>query len=341
MESKMSTPPVSSASDRPGPLLDVRNLRMHISTYEGVVKAVDGIDLQVGPGEIVGLVGESGSGKSMTSRTIVGLLPPGGKVLDGEIAFKGRDLLTLPEPEMRAVRGGEIAFIFQNPSTYMNPVLRIGDQIAETVMLHQGLGRRAANQVAIDSLKKVGLRSPDLLCRNYPHQLSGGMLQRVMIAMALSCKPDLLIADECTTDLDVTTQLQVLELLKESVAASGSSLLLITHNLGVVAHMCARVYVMYGGRVAEVANLFDIFEHPRHPYTAGLLKSTLSADSTRSKLVSIKGSVADLIDPPPGCRFHPRCPEAIDACRRREPAMIRISEDQRAACLLCEQDVTA
>ena len=332
----MSTPPVPSGSHRPQTLLDVRNLRMHISTYEGVVKAVDGVDLQIGQGEIVGLVGESGSGKSMTSRTVVRLLPPGGRVLDGEIVFKGRDLLTLPEREMRRVRGGEISFIFQNPSTYLNPVLKIGHQIAETVMLHQGLGRRAAKQVAVDSLREVGLRAPDVLCKNYPHQLSGGMLQRVMIAMALSCKPDLLIADECTTDLDVTTQLQILEVLKTSVNAFGSSLLLITHNLGVVAYMCTRVYVMYAGKVAEVGNTFDLFERPRHPYTVGLLKSTLSADSTQSKLVSIKGSVADLINPPPGCRFHTRCPDAMDKCRRQGPPMIRISEVQRAACCLYE-----
>jgi peptide/nickel transport system ATP-binding protein/oligopeptide transport system ATP-binding protein len=336
MESNMSTPPVSSASGRPGPLLDVRNLHMHISTYEGVVKAVDGIDLQIGPGEIVGLVGESGSGKSMTSRTVAGLLPPGGRVLDGEVAFKGRDLLTLPEREMRAIRGGEIAYIFQNPSTYMNPVLKIGDQIAETIMLHQDLSRRVAWQAAVESLRKVGLRAPDVICKNYPHQLSGGMLQRVMIAMALSCKPDLLIADECTTDLDVTTQLQILELLKDSVAASGSSLLLITHNLGVVAHMCARVYVMYGGKIAESAGLFDIFEQPRHPYTAGLLKSMLNADSTQSTLVSIKGSVADLINPPSGCRFHPRCPDVMDKCHRNKPPMIQTGDVQRVACHLYE-----
>lgn len=334
MVNTVNTPPETGGASNRETLLEVRNLRMHISTYEGVVKAVDGVDLQIGKGEIVGLVGESGSGKSMTSRTVVGLLPPGGQVLDGEINFKGRDLLALSETEMRAVRGGEIAFIFQNPSTYLNPVLKIGDQIAETVMLHQGVNRRAAKEIAVNSLKDVGLRSPEMLSKSYPHQLSGGMQQRVMIAMALSCKPDLLIADECTTDLDVTTQLQILELLKASVAAVGSSLLLITHNLGVIAHMCARVYVMYGGKVAEGAELFDLFENPKHPYTSGLLKSTLSADATHSELVSIEGSVADLMNPPPGCRFHPRCPDVLDVCRRLEPPMIEMGRRQRAACHL-------
>jgi oligopeptide/dipeptide ABC transporter ATP-binding protein len=341
MVSFMSTPKYPEDIKGGEALLSVRNLRMHISTHEGVVKAVDGVNLQIGRGEIVGLVGESGSGKSMTSRTVVDLLPPGGQVLDGEIEFKGRNLLELPEYEMRKVRGGEIAFIFQNPTTYLNPVLKIGDQIAEAVVLHQSLDLQAARKVAIQCLKEVGLRSPELLVSNYPHQLSGGMLQRVMIALALSCKPDLLIADECTTDLDVTTQLQILELLKASVAASGSSLLLITHNLGVIAHMCERVYVMYGGKVVESAGLFDLFENPKHPYTRGLLKSTLSADSTSSELISIKGSVADLINPPTGCRFHPRCDEVMDICKHQEPPTTQITGSQYAACHLYGSEKTS
>lgn len=331
--------PSSTAGSAPRPrLLEVQQLRMHISTYEGIVKAVDGVDLHVDEGEIVGLVGESGSGKSMTSRTLLNLLPPGGKVLEGKILFKGQDLLQLPERDMRAVRGSEIAFIFQNPSTYLNPVMRIGDQIAESVTLHQRVNRRDAKRIVVEALREVGLRAPELLYDNYPHQLSGGMLQRVMIALALSCKPDLLIGDECTTDLDVTTQLQILQVLKQSIEATRSSLLLITHNLGVVAYMCSRVYVMYAGRVAEVANLLDLFEHPRHPYTVGLLKSTLHSEVTQSELVSIRGTVADLMNPPPGCRFHPRCPESMERCRREQPPTASVGKEHLAACWLCERE---
>lgn len=322
----------------PEPLLEIRGLRMHITTADGIVQAVDGVDLSIGTGEIVGLVGESGSGKSMTSRTVVGLLPPGGAVLEGQILFKGRDLLRLRDPEMRRIRGAEISFIFQNPSTFLNPVLRIGDQIAETVKLHQGVRRAKARQLAVEALRDVGLRSPEQLCEAYPHQLSGGMLQRVMIAMALSCEPALLIADECTTELDVTTQLQILELLRHAAEAKGCALLLITHNLGVVAHMCERVYVMYAGRVAEAAGVMEAFDTPRHPYTEGLLRATLSAEAAEASFASISGSVPDLVAPPHGCRFHPRCGKAMDRCRIEVPAARSVGAGQRVACFLYEGD---
>jgi len=315
-------------------LLRVRRLAMHIVRGTEVVHAVDGVDLDVGRRQIVGLVGESGSGKTMTCRTIMGLLPQGGTVSQGQILFKGRDLLQLPKDEIRDIQGREIGIIFQNPSSFLNPVMRIGEQIVESVMLHQGKTRREAKQHVIEALLKLGLPRAKAVFDYYPHQLSGGMRQRVMIAMAMACQPDLLIGDECTTELDVTTQLQILELLKESVVAAGSSLLLITHNLGVVAYMCDTVYVMYAGQVVEAANVFDLFDDPKHPYTVGLLKSTLSIEGGNAELVSIKGSVADLTDPPAGCRFHPRCPRAMEQCKTTMPGTLTVGAQHTVSCFL-------
>ena len=255
-------------------LLKIENLKMHINTYDGVVKAVDGVDLEVKTGEIVGIVGESGSGKSLTSRTILKLLPEGGKIISGKVKFQDQDLLSLSEQDLRKIRGSKISFIFQNPSTFLNPVLKVGDQIAENIILHQNKKKNEVNEIVINSLNDVGLRNPDKIINCYPHQLSGGMQQRVMIAMAISCKPDLIIADECTTALDVTTQLQILNLLKEISSKIKTAILLITHNLAVVAYLCSRVYVMYGGKTIENAESRMLFSNPQKTYTKNLLNSS-------------------------------------------------------------------
>ena len=255
-------------------LLKIENLKMHINTYDGVVKAVDGVDLEVKTGQIVGIVGESGSGKSLTSRTILKLLPEGGKIISGKVKFQDQDLLSLSEQDLRKIRGSKISFIFQNPSTFLNPVLKVGDQIAENIILHQNKKKNEINEIVINSLNDVGLRNPDKIINCYPHQLSGGMQQRVMIAMAISCKPDLIIADECTTALDVTTQLQILNLLKEISSKIKTAILLITHNLAVVAYLCSRVYVMYGGKTIENAESRMLFSNPQKTYTKNLLNSS-------------------------------------------------------------------
>ena len=255
-------------------LLKIENLKMHINTYDGIVKAVDGVDLEVKTGEIVGIVGESGSGKSLTSRTILKLLPEGGKIISGKVKFQDQDLLSLSEQDLRKIRGSKISFIFQNPSTFLNPVLKVGDQIAENIILHQNKKKNEVNEIVINSLNDVGLRNPDKIINCYPHQLSGGMQQRVMIAMAISCKPDLIIADECTTALDVTTQLQILNLLKEISSKIKTAILLITHNLAVVAYLCSRVYVMYGGKTIENAERRKLFSKPQKTYTKNLLNSS-------------------------------------------------------------------
>lgn len=325
---------IVSRDEKNDPLLQIRNLAMHVARGDEVVRAVDGIDLDVGRGEIVGLVGESGSGKTMTCRSIMGLLPQGGTVLHGEIRFKARDLVQASDRDMRDIRGREIGIIFQNPSSFLNPVMRVGTQIVESVMLHHGKTRQEAKDEVIQLLLSLGLPGPAAVFDYYPHQLSGGMRQRVMIAMAVACRPDLLIGDECTTELDVTTQLQILKLLKESVLSTGSSLLLVTHNLGVVAYMCDTVYVMYAGKVVESASVYDLFDDPRHPYTVGLLKSTLSIEEGSGKPVSIKGSVADLANPPPGCRFHPRCPSAMEQCKNVMPESTAVGKRHTVSCFL-------
>jgi oligopeptide/dipeptide ABC transporter ATP-binding protein len=270
----------------------------------------------------------------MTSLSIMRLLPSGSRIVGGRVRYNGRDLLQLSETEMNEIRGKEISFVFQNPSTFLNPVLRIGDQIAESIVIHQNKPKAEAKEDVIRVLKRVGIPSPEVLYGYYPHQMSGGMRQRVMIAMALSCKPSLLIADECTTELDVTMQLQILELLKNSVSGGGFSLLLITHDLGVVAYMCKRIYVMYAGKIVESAKSQDLFANPRHPYTVGLLESTLSIEEFKERLVSIEGSVADLMNPPSGCRFHPRCPRVMDGCRESDPKPTEFGQGHVVSCLL-------
>ncbi|MBI2570591.1 MAG: ABC transporter ATP-binding protein [Candidatus Schekmanbacteria bacterium] len=318
-------------------LLDVSGLKTHFFTEDGVVKAVDGVDIHVGEAETVGLVGESGCGKSVMSLSVMRLIGPPGKIVEGRIGFAGRDLVALPERDMRKIRGNDIAMIFQEPMTSLNPVFTIGNQIAEAVRLHQGLGKREAMEVAVQSLKEVAIADPEQRVKEYPHQLSGGMRQRVMIAMALSCKPKLLIADEPTTALDVTIQAQILDLLAGLQQRFGLALLLITHDLAVVAEVCDRVAVMYAGNVVEEANVKDIFASPKHPYTQGLLRSVPRIDvgaKKKTRLATIEGTVPDPFHMPPGCRFAPRCSFAMEKCNLCVPEPRRVGPGHTVRCTL-------
>ncbi|MFT5143042.1 MAG: oligopeptide/dipeptide ABC transporter ATP-binding protein [Rhodothermales bacterium] len=302
-------------------LLHIRGLKTHFHAERGLVRAVDGVDLRVAAGETVALVGESGSGKSVTSLSIMGLVPPPGVVVEGEILFGGRDLAGLDDKTLRTVRGNEIAMIFQDPMTSLNPVLRVGAQIAEAYRLHKRVDRRAAARRAEELLELVGIADPARRAQEYPHQLSGGMRQRVMIAMALSCDPQLLIADEPTTALDVTIQAQILDLLAGLQERTGMGILFVTHDLGVVAEIADRVVVLYAGRVVEEARTRDIYRNPKMPYTAGLLASVPSVDGSVGRLKAISGAVPSPTARPPGCTFHPRCEFAIDVCGQVEPPL--------------------
>ncbi|MHB2165933.1 ABC transporter ATP-binding protein [Alsobacter sp. R-9] len=301
----------------------MRDLQTHFRTEDGVVKAVDGVSFHVGRGETVAVVGESGSGKSVTSLSIMRLIPPPGAIVGGSITFDGRDLLAMSGAEIRAVRGNEIGMIFQEPMTSLNPVKTIGDQIAEAVALHQKKDKRAAREVAVEMLDLVGIPDPRRRIDNYPHQMSGGMRQRAMIAMALCCRPKLLIADEPTTALDVTIQAQILDLMRKLQRELGMSILFITHDLGVVAEMADRVVVMYAGRVVEEGDVRDIFARPRMPYTRALMNSIPRLDRAgeRRRLESIPGTVPNLLRPPPGCAFAPRCSFASDVCTMAIPPL--------------------
>jgi peptide/nickel transport system ATP-binding protein len=309
-----------------GALLQVRGIKTTFGSDGGSVVAVDEVSFDLERGETICLVGESGSGKSVTALSIMGLLPPGGRVTDGEILFEDRNLLDLSEPEMRENRGNSLAMIFQEPMTSLNPVLTIGDQLTEAMLLHLGISRREAAQRAVELLELVGVPRAGQIVKDYPHRLSGGMRQRVMIAMALSCSPVLLIADEPTTALDVTIQAQILTLMKKLAEASRTATILITHDLGVVAEMADKVAVMYAGQVVEEADVFELFDHPRHPYTVGLMKSIphLGADDD-ARLESIPGSVPSLANMPNGCRFQDRCPSVMDRCRTERPGLLGTS----------------
>ena len=303
------------------PLLEIRDLVTEFRTEHGPVRAVDGVSFAIPPRGTLGVVGESGCGKSVTALSIMRLVAsPPGRIASGQIFYAGRDLLALPLAEMRAIRGNRIAMIFQEPMTSLNPVFTVGDQVGEAVRLHQGKSRRAARAIAIEMFELVGIPSPATRVDDYPHQLSGGMRQRVMIAMALACKPDLLIADEPTTALDVTIQAQILDLLRKLQADLGMSILLITHDLGVVAETCDEVVVMYAGRIVERAPTETLFAAPRHPYTAGLLRSLPGA--TRARLQEIPGMVPALHERPVGCKFAERCPRVEAKCRAEEPALV-------------------
>jgi peptide/nickel transport system ATP-binding protein len=318
----------------PGPeattLLEIRDLVTEFRTDQGTVRAVDGVSFEIAARETLGVVGESGCGKSVTALSIMRLIAsPPGRIAAGTIRYAGRDLLALRPAEMRAIRGNRIAMIFQEPMTSLNPVFTVGDQVGEAVRLHQHKSRREARQLAIEMFRLVGIPSPEERIDAYPHQLSGGMRQRVMIAMALACKPDLLIADEPTTALDVTIQAQILDLLRSLQRELGMSILLITHDLGVVAETCDEVVVMYAGRIVERARTEALFAAPRHHYTAGLLRSVPSYGDgaevgTRARLLEIKGMVPALTELPAGCKFEDRCPAAQPRCRTEEPALVQL-----------------
>jgi oligopeptide transport system ATP-binding protein len=317
----------------PEPLLEVHDLKTVFPTRDGIVKAVDGVSFRLDPGETLGIVGESGSGKSVTALSIMRLLQRPGKIVGGKVMYSGRDLTKVSEGEMRDIRGQEIAMIFQDPMTSLNPVFRTGWQVAEPVRLHQGMDKGRAMQVAVDMLAKVGIPSPESRARDYPHQFSGGMRQRAMIAMGLTTLPKVLIADEPTTALDVTIQAQILELLRQVNRDFGTATILITHNLGVVAGMCERVMVMYAGRIVESGPTVDVFAHPKHPYTWSLLRSIprLDADAHEA-LKPIEGLPPDLMSLPSGCAFHPRCPFKVERCSRDTPELNRVGDTQLAAC---------
>jgi len=316
------------------PLLRVKDLSTHFYTEEGVVKAVDGVSFDVEPGEILGLVGESGCGKTVSALSMLRLIPmPPGKIVSGEVFFEGEDLMKLDEEEIRHIRGNKIAMIFQEPMTSLNPVLTIGRQLTETLELHLHMDRQAAVQRAVELLEMVGLSEARTRINDYPHQFSGGMRQRVMIAMALSCNPKLLLADEPTTALDVTIQAQILELLTRLTRELGTAVIIITHNLGVVARYADRVNVMYAGKVVETANAMELYHNPRHPYTLGLLKSVPRLDQARKeKLDPIQGMPPDLIHLPGGCSFRPRCRFAVERCQVDIPPLMLVGEKHSSAC---------
>jgi peptide/nickel transport system ATP-binding protein len=319
-------------------LLDIRGLKTHFATDEGMVHAVDGVDLTVDRGETLGLVGESGCGKTVTALSILKLIPmPPGRIVAGQILWQGRDLVPLAAAEMRAIRAKEIAIVFQEPMTSLNPVYTAGEQIAEVIRLHQGLGRRAAMEKTVEMLRLVRIPNPERRIRDYPHQFSGGMRQRVMIAMALCCNPKLLIADEPTTALDVTIQAQILDLLGELKQKFGMSVILITHAMGVIAETAQRVAVMYAGKVVEEAPVRALFGAPLHPYTQGLIRSIPRIDlaaSGKARLEAIAGVVPGLVNPAPGCRFAPRCKSARPQGTERTPALREVAPGHKVACVL-------
>ncbi len=318
-------------------LLTIENLRTYFYLPEGTVKAVDDVSFEVGRAEIVGLVGESGCGKSVTALSILGLIPwPPGRIVDGRIIFQGTDLTRLPPQRLRDIRGNKISMIFQEPMTSLNPVYTLGHQIAEVYMEHQAVAKKEALDRAKDMLDKLRIPAPAKRIYEYPHNLSGGMRQRVMIAMALACKPQLILADEPTTALDVTIQAQILELTAELQHSLSTSILLITHNLGIVAEYAQRVIVMYSGKIVEEAPVIPVFEEPLHPYTVGLLNSIPKLGSKaaggKQRLSEIPGMVPSLNDLPQGCSFHPRCTRARSVCRHSEPGLVEISPGRRVAC---------
>ena len=315
-------------------LLEVKSLRTSFFTDDGEVRAVDGVSFSVEPGKLMGIVGESGSGKTASVLSIMRLLPESAKIVGGEVLFEGRDLTKLPEPEMRAIRGAKIAMIFQEPMTSLNPVFTIGNQIAEAVRLHQKTSRGEARERAIEALKMVGIADPQRRVDDYPHQLSGGMRQRVMIAMALSCNPQLLIADEPTTALDVTIQAQILDLIRDLQSRLKLAAILVTHDLGIVAEYADTVTILYAARVMEQAPCNVLFKEPLNPYTKGLLDSIPGIDGTRHhRLQAIPGTIPSALQPPSGCRFHPRCPMAIPNCAKIDPPLEEKRPNHHVACI--------
>jgi len=320
-------------------LLEVKNLKTHFFTMEGVVKAVDGVSYELNEGETLGLVGESGCGKSVSALSVMRLIPdPPGKIIDGEILLDGEDILKIDMEGMREVRGAKIAMVFQEPMTSLNPVLTVERQITETLQLHMGMSKSESQRESVNLLTRVGIPDPEIRIKQYPHQFSGGMRQRVMIAMALSCNPRLIIADEPTTALDVTIQAQILDLMKSLTTELGVALIVITHNLGVVARYADRVNIMYAGKVIERGEAREIYSNPRHPYTVGLLRSVPRLDlPRRAKLDPIEGQPPDLINLPPGCAFRERCRWAIDKCATDTPELVETSDGHLSACFRADE----
>jgi len=316
------------------PLLSIKDLKTYFFTAEGVVKAVDGVHLKIDVGEVLGLVGESGCGKSTVALSTMRLIRHPGKIVGGEIRFEGENLLDKSEGEMRKIRGGKISIIFQNPMSSMNPVFTVGSQIAEAIKLHQNAQKHEIKEKVVEILDKVGIPSPRERMKDYPHEYSGGMLQRAMTAMALSCNAKLLIADEPTTNLDVTIQAQILELMKTLRKEFDASILLIGHDFGVISELCDKVAVMYAGKLVEHADLTTIFKEAKHPYTQALLGSIPRLDVETERLRIIPGMVPRLINPPPRCRFYPRCEYAKGICSKEEPQLIEIGQDHSVACFL-------
>ena len=315
-------------------LLKVRGLKTYFDTEDGLVKAVDGIDFAVKPGEVLGIVGESGCGKSVTSMSVMRLIQTPGEIVEGEIIFNDEDLLDLPEEEMRNIRGNRIAMIFQQPTTALNPVFTVGQQIKEALKLHKGLSDSEADQRCEQLLVMVGIPDPRRRMSNYPHEMSGGMCQRVMIAMGLACDPELLIADEPTTALDVTIQAQILDLMRDLKDKINTAIIMITHDLGVVAEMADTLIVMYAGKVVESASVKALFEDPKHPYTQGLIASIPVLGVIKDELATIPGSVPSLVNLPPGCRFANRCPYRMERCDQEEPPLIKLEGNRLVRCWL-------
>ncbi len=316
-------------------LLEIKNLRVQFKTVEGLVNAVDDLSYTLHKGEKLGIVGESGSGKSVSSLGVMQLIPnPPGEIVGGEILYNGKDLVKATEREMEKIRGNEISMIFQEPMTSLNPIIKCGKQIAESLILHRGMNKKEAFAEAVNMLKAVGIANPEIRAHEYPHQMSGGMRQRVMIAMALACQPQILIADEPTTALDVTIQAQILDLIRELNQEMGTSVLFITHDLGVVSELCDTVIVMYTGRIVEKAPVRELFESPKHPYTVGLLNAIPRITKDRPPLATIVGAVPNPTDHISGCSFWPRCPHASQKCRQDMPPMMKLSAEREVRCWL-------
>ena len=316
-------------------VLEIKELKSYFYTEKGVAKAVDGVNITIPKGKIIGLVGESGCGKSMTARSIMGLLKYPGKIAGGSILFEGKDLAKLPERELRKICGNDISMIFQEPMTSLNPVLKVGRQVQETLLVHdRTIGKEEAKKRVIDMFEKVGIPEAGKCYDSYPHELSGGLRQRVMIAMAMICKPHLLIADEPTTALDVTIEAQILRLMKQLRDETGTSVLIITHNLGVVAEICDYVYVMYAGRIVEQAPTCELFDHTAHPYTKGLMASIPRIGNNPERLHTIPGVVPNLLHLPEGCTFCTRCECAVEACRKEKPVLKKVGEEHWSACAI-------
>jgi peptide/nickel transport system ATP-binding protein/oligopeptide transport system ATP-binding protein len=315
-------------------MFEIERLRTHFFTSRGVAPAVDDVTITIPPKSIVGVVGESGCGKSVTALSVLRLVSPPGRIVSGSVRLDGEELLTKSLSAMRAIRGGRISMIFQEPMTSLNPVYTVGSQVSEAITLHTNAPRAESRDRTVEMFRAVGIPEPEKRFKSYPHQLSGGLRQRVMIAMAMACRPELLIADEPTTALDVTTEAQILSLMKELETVSGTSIMLITHNLGVVAEMCDYVYVMYAGRIMEQADVFELFDNALHPYTTGLLGAIPRLEGGRRRLFNIEGMVPSLLDLPRGCRFSPRCERALPRCREEEPELREVAGKHSVRCFL-------